>query len=172
MAGKRIVIDNGDFTLTMAAAAIMANVSEQTFMKWRNQPEPPPRLDDGSYSARAYGLWLSEHRGKKRAGRPSSPETVDVKNAETRLKVAQAEKVERENRVAEGELISVEDAMSTWQDILMRVRGRILKLPTSLAPILVGKDDVHEVQQILKETCHDALAEASEDWRDGDEKHE
>lgn len=162
----RFDITDGDFLLSQDAAAVLGNVTVQTLMKWGKQENPPPRNDDGTYSAKEFGAWLSAHRGQKKAGAPGHIGAGDRNQAEARLKEAQAIKAERDNEIAEGKLIYIEDAESAWQDILMRVRSRLLKIPTSLAALLVGKTEIHEIQDMLKEGVHDALSELSEDWRD------
>lgn len=165
MAKIAIDVSGGDFDMGQEAAAILANVSVQSLILWGKQPNPPPQNSDRSYPARAFGKWLVEQRGTKRVGRPSENGT-DYKEAETRLKVAQAEKVERENRTAEGELIEVSVVETAWQDVLMRVRSRLLQLPTTLAPIIVKQTDTAAVAAELTSGVHDALSELSENWRD------
>lgn len=167
MAKAQIIIQGGDFDISQDAAAVLANVSVQSLINWQKQPNPPPRNDDATYPARAFGKWLADFRGDKRVGRPSEGGVKSDKNdAETRLRIAQAEKVERENRAADGELINASVVETAWQDILMRVRSRLLQLPSTLAPILVKQTDLNAVQAEIKTGIHDALAELSDDWRD------
>lgn len=162
----KIEVIGGDFLLTQEAAGVLANVSVQTMKKWEKQDNPPPRNADGSYSAKEFGPWLSTHRGHRKAGAPGHVGRGNRDEAEIRLKEAQASKVERENSVAEGLLINAQDADTAWQNILMRVRGRLLKIPTGLATLLVGDNDVHSVQSKLKDAVYEALSELSEDWKD------
>lgn len=166
VARLRFNIVDGDFALSQDAAAILGNVTVQTLNNWNKLESAPPRNADGTYSARQYGAWLSTHRGKKKVGAPAHAGTGDRNQAEARLKEAQAIKAERENDVAEGLLIPIEDVESAWQDILMRVRSRLLKMPTALATILVGDTDIHSVQTKVKDAVYEALTELSEDWRD------
>ena len=65
-----------------------------------------------------------------------------------------------------GELIVASDVMHAWQTILVRVKTRLLKLPTTLAPLIIGDPDLYSVQTKLKEGVADALSEASVDWRE------
>jgi phage terminase Nu1 subunit (DNA packaging protein) len=168
MARAQIEVVAGDFDMAQDAAAVLAGVSVQSLILWDKQPNPPPRNADKSYPAKAFGAWLVEFRGAKRAGRPRADggEGSNKSEAETRLRVAQAEKVERENREAEGELINVATVESAWQEILMRVRTRLLQLPSKLAPVIVGRSDLNMVTTEIKSGIHDALAELSDDWRD------
>jgi phage terminase Nu1 subunit (DNA packaging protein) len=167
MARASIEVIGGDFDMAQDAAAVLAGVSVQSLILWDKQDNPPPRNPDKSYPARAFGKWLIEVRGNKRVGRPRlDGGDGQGMTAETRLKTAQAEKVERENRVAEGELLDAASVETAWQDILMRVRTRLLQLPTKLAPIIARQTDLNVVTTELKQGVHDALTELADDWRD------
>lgn len=173
MRQSNIVVQNGDFTLTQEAAGVLAGVTVQTMINWHKQEDAPPRNGDGSYSAKDFGKWLVEHRGsKKRGPKPKSRDEGDESGesfaeAERRLKLAQAIKVERENEVTAGNLIPIDVLEPQWQLILTRVRSRLLKMPTVLAPAVLGNTDAHAIQSIIKDAVTDALTELSEDWRDG-----
>lgn len=169
----KIEITGGDFTLTQDAAAVIAGVTIQTMINWDKLPDGPPRNPDRSYSARELGKWLVEvkaHRKSgpktvKRAGEDADDDTTFAA-AERRLKLAQAIKVERENDIALGNLIEIDKLEPIWQRILSRVRGSLLKLPTAVAPLVVGDMDAHSIQLKIKDAVHDALTNLSEDWRD------
>lgn len=150
---------------------MLGNCSVQTLNNWSKQDNAPPRNADGTYSARDYGMWLANYRGTKRRGRPSErmqPVAAgnDKNEAETRLKNAQAEAAERKNAVEKGLLIETETVETVWQGILMKVRSRLLQMPTSLAPILVGQDEMATVKEHLQTAVNDALSELADDWRD------
>lgn len=173
MPAAKIAIIGGDYDINQEAAAILAGVTVQSLILWDKQDNPPPRNPDGTYSARNYGKWLTEYRGLKKRGpkpkdRPEDGSNESFSEAERRLKLAQAIKVERENEVAAGNLIEIDKLEAQWQLILTRVRSRLLKMPTSLAPTVLGNTDAHAIQSIIKDAVHDALTELSEDWRDGD----
>ncbi|MDK3074098.1 hypothetical protein QO034_13330 [Sedimentitalea sp. JM2-8] len=152
----------GDFLLTQEAAGVLANVSVQTMKKWEKQDNPPPRNADGTYSAKHFGIWLSTHRGNKQSGSKPKAGAADRNQAEARLKEAQAIKAERENEVAEGLLVPIEETVEGWQEILMRVRSRLLKMPTALAPLVAGDPELHSIQAKIKDAVYDALNELSE----------
>jgi phage terminase Nu1 subunit (DNA packaging protein) len=147
-------------------------VTVQTLVNWDKQENPPPRNSDNSYPARAYGEWLATHRGQKKRGPKAQerPEGDDsFVEAERRLKLAQAIKAERQNEIDAGKLLDVGVIETTWQRILMRVKSRLLKIPTTVAPIVLGDTDAHSIQLKLKDAVHDALSELVDDWRDGEE---
>ena len=175
MCPVKIMVVGGDFDMMQDAAAVLAGVTVQTMIAWDKQENPPPRNSDGSYSAKQFGEWLVNYRGlKKRGPKPkresdAGDDGESFVEAERRLKLAQAIKVERENDVAAGRLVSMDVIEPLWQRILVRVRGRLLKLPTATAPIVLGDGDVHSIQAKLKDAVHDALSELADDWRDGDD---
>ena len=166
-----VVIRDGDFVLTQDAVCILVGCSKPTLNKWHKEEHPPPRNTDGSYSALDIGKWMREKQPLKRGpGRPKERDDetgVGMNEAERRLKVAQAIKIERQNDVEMGLLLPVEEVERTWQTILMRVRQRFLKMPSVLAPIVLGDPDASSIEEKIKGVVHDALTEASEDWRDG-----
>lgn len=167
MARPKFDIIAGDFALTQEAAGVLAGVSVQTLKKWEKQDNPPPRMSDGTYSAKLFGVWLSTSRGDKKAGAPAHTGSANKNDAEARLKEAQAIRAERENDVAEGLLVPSDMVETGWQDILMRVRSRLLRIPTAMATSLVGDMDINSIQDKLKDGVHEALSELSENWKDG-----
>jgi hypothetical protein len=81
------------------------------------------------------------------------------------VKTAQAEKIERENMVAQGLLIPADQIESAWSEILRRVRLRLLKLPSSIVMVVVGDANPHSVQAKIEAGVRDALSELSDNWR-------
>jgi len=166
---RKIVISNGDWEMSQEAAAILAGVTVQTLNNWSRQENPPPQNPNGGYSAKAYGAWLTNERGKKRGvGRPPAEPKSDGRGAaEARLTLAKAIKAERDNEIQEGLLIPIDEVETTWQSILMRVKSAMTKIPSVLAPVVLGDTDLFSIEGKLKDAVNDALSEASEDWRDG-----
>jgi hypothetical protein len=83
--------------------------------------------------------------------------------------MAQAEKVERENMVAEGTLLSIEEVQTSWTSILARVRTKFLKLPSVISNIVVGITDPYEVHELIMDSVREVLTELSENWQGGDD---
>ena len=96
-----------------------------------------------------------------------SPEPITKNDAEIRLKTLQADKVEIELKQAAAELIPVDEVTRALTNMAMRVKTRLLRIPTSLAPLITGLTDVHAVQKRLEQDVREALEELSMDWRDG-----
>ncbi len=187
---------NGVLVMSQHAAAEFLGITTITLIRWSKEPDAPPRTDDGWYPAKELGLWsrkvmvtkptkagsanpiysyAPDGWGPKPKALPPVPGDAgvaipeDLKAAERRYKAAQADKIEMDMAVSRGELIVAADVMHAWQMILVRVKTRLLKLPTTLAPLIVGDLDLYSVQTKLKEGVADALSEASVDWRETQE---
>ncbi len=104
------------------------------------------------------------------AGRGSKDGTVDLVTERARLARAQAEKVERENAVADGKLLSVASFHTMVTASFARVRAKLLALPSKLAPLVVAAKTPAEAQRILKDDVYQALNELAtppaSDWDD------
>ena len=100
-----------------------------------------------------------EHLREVAAGRGSKDGALDLVAERARLARAQAEKVERENKVAAGELFPAQEFRDTIDYVFTRVRQRILAVPSKIAPQLVGLETPREAQQIVKNACYEALRE-------------
>ena len=183
---------DGNFLLSQIEAAALAGVTVITLFNWGNEPDPPPRAPNGAYPAREFGDWMRKHQTRKRgrgAGenypfapegwRPATSKTPmklpglpvpepagDSKvDTEIRLNIARAEKVEMENMVAAGQLVPAADIESALGEMIVRVKNRLMRLPTALAALVLGDDDVYSIQGKLKDGINDALSEVSVDWK-------
>jgi len=172
-----------DVLLTPQQAAAICDTSVQTLIRWRGQDKPPPfDILTKCYPASALGKWVREEMTLRRGAGGSYPYMPDVSRIqgtkqsdgkvvekhveETRLTKERADKIEMENAVSAGRLIPADDVEEAWAVILGRVRTRLLRIPSMLAPLVFGDDDVYSVQEKLERGVHDALEEASEDWQD------
>jgi terminase small subunit / prophage DNA-packing protein len=77
-----------------------------------------------------------------------------------------ADKTALENEVRRGELIETDVVEAAWTDILARVRARMLRLPSAVAPLVLGEDDQIVIQETIEDMVRDALSEMSADWRE------
>lgn len=180
-----------DQYLTQAVAAVLCDVTPLTMTNWDKQPNPPPRDPmTGLYPARALGRWMRSEqlfktgRGggfpfmpdmSRASGIPSSvagggdDQPTTKLNEEIRLIKARADKAEIEVAEKAGQLIPVEEVSSAWTKLVMRVKTRLLKLPTTIAPMVHGMPDVHDVQAEIERGVREALEELSRDWQDADD---
>ena len=106
------------------------------------------------------------HLREVAAGRGSKDGALDLVAERARLARAQAKRVERENKVAEGELFPAEEFRTTIDYVFTRVRQRILAVPSKIAPHLVGLETPQEAQKIVRAACHEALRELAATGRE------
>lgn len=179
---------DGKLYVSPDTAAVLCGTTKVTLINWRAQENPPPFNDAiKAYPLAELGVWIRSElifkKGKGgsypmlpdlsripgRAVMPtlSKPSRVDKNDAEIRLKTLQADKVEMELKQTAGELIPVEDVTHALTNMIMRVKTRLLRIPTSLAPLVTGLSDVYGVQKRLEDGVREALEELSEDWREG-----
>jgi hypothetical protein len=123
MPSKRTTADFSQ--LSGVAIAQLMGVDVRTVTRWCGQGAP--RNDDGSFDAPAVVQW--------RISRAAAKGETDQRQ---RLAAAQAERVERENLIAAGELIRTQDAIAAWQTILLDARTAFLNLGHRLAPLLAN----------------------------------
>jgi hypothetical protein len=77
-----------------------------------------------------------------------------------RLKAAQADRVEQENRRRAGELIERDEIVEVFSQALWTLRAGALQLPGRAAPI-ISPDAPLEAEQILKAEVYDFLNDAA-----------
>lgn len=187
MALKLIKHTDGKVYVTADVAAILCDTTTVALLNWRKQENPPPYNDEiKAFPLKDLGVWVrTELLLKKGKGGsyPYLPDTskfpgqgvmpgvkpttsrIDKSQAEIRLKTLQADKVEMELKQSAGELVPVEDVTKVLTDMVMRVKTRLLRIPTALTPVVFGLSDKFDVQKRLEEGVRDALEELSEDWQ-------
>jgi terminase small subunit / prophage DNA-packing protein len=100
------------------------------------------------------------------AGRKAAPVDPDDKDApldlvteRARLASEQADAQSMKNAVTRGELIPKADVVAGMQTSFVRVRARLLSLPTKVAPLIIGTTSLTEVVEKLTDLINEALAE-------------
>lgn len=189
MSHKLIEHTDGKIYVSADTAAILCNTTKVTLINWRNMEHPVPYNDElHAYPLADLGTWIRTEllfkKGKGgsypwlpdlsrmpgRATMPTvdkQPARMDKNDADIRLKTLQADKVQIELQQVAGELIPVADVTQALTNMVMRVKTRLLKIPTAIAPLVVGMTDVYGVQERLEDGVREALDELSEDWQDG-----
>lgn len=76
-----------------------------------------------------------------------------------RLTRAQANKVELELSVRQGELVEARQTVLVWSKYILSCRSRLLGLPSKVAYELAGISNPVLIQQILQEVVDEAIAE-------------
>lgn len=94
------------------------------------------------------------------AGRMSSS-GLDLTAERARLAAAQARKVERENEVAEGELIPIKDVVQGLSEVISTAKSKLLVLPGRLSAKLAKVRAIKEIEKLLLDAIYEVLAELS-----------
>lgn len=82
----------------------------------------------------------------------------------TRLTSAQADKIELENAVRQGELLEASQCEKVWAGLIGNSRARLLGIPSKLAPELAITNDPIAVENRLKSAIYEVLWELSKDF--------
>jgi len=99
-------------------------------------------------------LEFISHLREKAAGRSS-----DLSEERARLAKEQADGKEMENAIARGELVYIDDIANRFESALIRVRTRLLAIPTEIAPEVVSSASVVEAQETIERAILGALNE-------------
>lgn len=59
------------------------------------------------------------------------------------------------------ELLSANDVLSAWTEVLAAMRAKMLSLPTVTAPLVANETDIGAIQHIIEKQIHEALDELS-----------
>lgn len=86
---------------------------------------------------------------------------VDIREAERRLKTAQAELKERELDVLDGRLIPAEQVESAWGEICHEIRSAFMAIPDDAATGLHDCETIAEKRALIAELVEAALASIS-----------
>lgn len=191
----KIKVIDGNFMLPNEAVCILLGINSNTLTMWLRSDDPPPydKMVRG-FPAKELGHWIRHNQTIRKStgnsypwlpkgvvlagavsnsggGLPSAlPSKKDYNFERTRKEAAAADKVEMENAVTRGELVSAADVEKGWANILSRVKTRIMQIPYTCAMVVVGDNDMASVQSKIKDAVKDALMELSADWRDIEHK--
>lgn len=179
----RIEKIEGIWYIGQEAAAEVCGVSDNTFRKWLGQPEPPPWNGRLAMAPLAeLGDWIGRKKLFKTGrggGFPYMPDlsrlqgqslvpgldpgtgAADVKidklAEEARLTKLRADKVALEIAEQEARLVDADMVRDGWVKLVTQVKTRLMKLPTSLAPLVTGETDPFKVQKTLDAGVREAL---------------
>ena len=79
--------------------------------------------------------------------------------ARTRKLNAEAQIAEIELQKVRGELVTAEDVVTAWTDVIGAVKSKMLSIPTKGAPILATEEVAGVCQTILEDLINEALEE-------------
>lgn len=132
--------------LTQDQAAALLGVTTRRLRQKESEDNPPPRSTEGGYPCIKYGEWLRRR------------DDLDITVERARVAKEQADKLEMENAVRRGELIEREDVDRGLGEVAMRVRARLLSLPSKAAPMVAGRA-AQECETVLTTVANEALTE-------------
>lgn len=176
---------DGKTYISPELVALLCDTTTVSLRNWRGQENPPPyNVELDMYPAQELGLWIRKEMIFKRGRGGSYPNLPDLSripshlvtalpssstmttksDAEIRLKTLQADKVEIELKQMSGELISLDEVTGALSSMVSRIKTKLLRLPSALAPMIVGIPDTHEVQKRMERGVREALEELSQDW--------
>lgn len=172
----RTEIIDGELWVDRHVAAQFCGVTVQTFTNWVNSGDNPPPYDHERrlVSAKGLGHWVRSVQTLKKGRGGSYPFLPDIssfvintgvsdESPETRLKRLQGDKVEMELRQSAASLVSAEDVTQAWSSVVSMAKTRLLKIPSTLSPIVTGLTDQHDVEHKLSTAIREALEELSDD---------
>jgi phage terminase Nu1 subunit (DNA packaging protein) len=143
-------------TITISKFAELTKLSRNTVRYWKesepNFPDPLPGT--GNYQTVDLLRFWASLQGRERDA---------LRDAEVRLKTAQANRTELQAEQAAGALVLASEVESTWSSYIANCRAKLLSIPSKIAPELSGLDDPTDCQTLLTTVLHDALSELAKD---------
>ena len=151
-----------ELTVTLSALSALFNLTDRRIRQL---------ADEGvvvKHSRGKYDLFQSVQNYIRLIKSNSSVEKVksdtdfDLDRERALHEAVKREKSELSLAVMKGELHEAKDVEKVMTDMLTNFRGKILSLPSKLAPILMARDDVFIIQSIIEKEVHMTLYELSE----------
>jgi phage terminase Nu1 subunit (DNA packaging protein) len=147
--------------LTIAQFAAIAGLSVRRLQQLEASSELVSRTPSGGYDPAAVGGWLrariAADYGITQDGRVYNFEAERARKAFHDADLAEMEAAEKR-----GDLIPAADVQREWTDVLARIRGKLLSLPTKLAARTASPDRLTAVEAEARRIVHEALTEMSE----------
>ena len=153
----------------MPQAAAFCGVAYDTLLKYLKSADPPRRLPDKKFRSDELGEWLRRRAASEiDLPKTSQPGRINGAYERARKDKETADKLQLENQVRRGELVEATEVELLWSMVLMRVRTRILALPSMLAPMVAAEDEPGHCYKLLDQHFQEALEELSRGWNDVD----
>ncbi|MBA4510212.1 hypothetical protein H1057_19600 [Clostridium sporogenes] len=112
---------------------------------------------DLSSSVRNYIIHLKTNNDLKE----DKTKEIDYDMEHALLERARREKVELELAAMRGQMHHSEDVERVMNDMLANFRSKLLALPTKASPMLIARDDIGTIQEILHNQMLEVLQELS-----------
>lgn len=150
-------------------AAAFVGCSYKHFFTMLNGDFPPPRLENKKFRSDQLGQWFREKIERDLTPKQSDdPSKINGVHERARKDKESADKLALENQVRRGELVEASAIEAAWSMILMRVKTRLMSIPTTLAPLVAIEDDKAQCQDLLDERVREALTELATAWGEDD----
>ena len=81
--------------------------------------------------------------------------------ARTRKVNAEAEVAELHLETIHGRLMPTEDVIKEWEGVLVAIKGKLLALPSKIAPVLASETTTGGCKSVLEDVINEALEELS-----------
>ncbi|MBE1306022.1 hypothetical protein G4W71_18630 [Clostridium botulinum] len=114
---------------------------------------------DLSSSVRNYIIHLKTNNDLKE---DKTDKEIDYDMEHALLERARREKVELELAAMRGQMHNSEDVERVMNDMLSNFRSKLLALPTKASPMLIARDDIGTIQEILHNKMLEVLNELSD----------
>jgi phage terminase Nu1 subunit (DNA packaging protein) len=149
-------------------------LNREEALRWVNRNIVPQigsrRLKGGAIA----GALLRKTRKRgDRANGGGGPDTVVLDPAQERARRdrAQAERIERENLLAQGKLVWVDDVAAEYAAACAVVRAKLLSLPNKCAPQVKYCESTEAVRALLEREIVAILSELSRDKEPDEDQH-
>lgn len=106
---------------------------------------------------KSYIVYLKTNQNLKQEIKDDDELDADIEKA--LLVRRQREKLDLEIAAIRGTMHFSKDVETVMNDMLANFRAKILAMPTKVAPLLLARDDISEIQQLLQEEFFEALKE-------------
>jgi hypothetical protein len=92
----------------------------------------------------------------------SNQDEAQLLKEKLKLETNKAEKSRIQLSLLKKEALPLSSVEKTWVKMLSTFRAKLLAIPSKISLELVGKKDVHEIEDRFTETLHEALSELKE----------
>jgi hypothetical protein len=146
-------MDSNAQLVTVKQFATLTGIAESTLRLWlKERILSPMTLSKGDL-----GTWLREAIAHIKNSVLEADD--ELRAAKIRESTARAEKLERENRTASGQLVRADGVVATWSAAFGTCRNHFMALPVSLVDSLDGVTDKAIAKEIIQDAIYETLEE-------------
>jgi phage terminase Nu1 subunit (DNA packaging protein) len=131
-------------------------IPSRTINEWRREGIIPDYKDVENYSESDYDEVV-----RAIIAHLKQTESVgEYKEAKLRLTIAQAERVELDNALTKGEIVTLSDFIPEYEKLVNSFKAKMLNIPKAIAPQIEGLT-YKEIESLLEDAVWNALNELS-----------